>query len=373
MAKGILDHNVDLEILSYNTSKHYVDLDLVNDSIYQTKRTYTYKIDNKLNFIAAFKNLFTRESYHVTRFIDQGMEDFIRKEFYGKKFDVIQFEGLFTAPYLNVLKEVIPDAKMVLRQHNIEYSIWERLSTTASGFKKAYLTLLAKRLKVFEHQAFKKFDAIVPISEVDEAYVNKTGYQNTFVSPTGVVLDQFEKVEIEEEVQSVGFIGSLDWAPNQEGVLWFCEKVWPIVFRENPNAVFTIAGKNPSEIITKLNDPDKGILIAGEVESAVKFMKTKEVLVVPLLSGSGMRIKIIEAMAAQRAIVTTIIGAEGISVGDTCKVANLPQQFAKQVLELLNNKDERILMGRNSHSLVKECYSNYSQVNKLLDFYKNLI
>lgn len=373
MAKGFLDNGADLDILSYNTSKHTVNLDKEKDQVYTVERTFTFPINNEIRPIEAFFNLFRGDSYHVSRFVSQGMITFIRKVLADKNYDIIHFEGLFTSPYLAILQELFPKAKFVLRQHNIEYKIWDRMASSASGVKKLYLRLLSKRLKAYEHTVLPQFDAIIPITAVDEQYLKQIGLHHTFVSPTGVLLDQFKTIHSQEVGHSVGFIGSLDWMPNQEGVKWFCDYVWPLIKKKYPSAVLNIAGKNPSSEMLALHQPSEDINMVGEVENAVSFMKQQEVLVVPLLSGSGMRIKIIEAMAAKRAIVSTSIGAEGINVQDTCLLADEALEFSQKVVELLNNNLLRKELGKRSFELAKNTFSNHVQVKALLEYYENLI
>ncbi len=126
MAKGFVENGVDLEVLSYNTTKHTVDLVSIADEIYSTTRVYEFPIDNTVKPIDAFLNYFLLNRTISNVFESEEMKTFIRQTFKNKEYDIIHFEGLFTAPYLEVMKEVVPGAKMVLRQHNIEYKIWER-------------------------------------------------------------------------------------------------------------------------------------------------------------------------------------------------------------------------------------------------------
>ena len=372
MSKGFVENGADLSIFSYNTSKHYCDLTEAQDEVFNSKRTQTAFIDNNLKPVDAFKNLFSSESYHVSRFFSKEIEQQIRETYKNDFFDIIHFEGLFTAPYLKVFKEVCPKAKTVLRQHNIEYRIWKRLAEEASGPKKMYLSLLANRLKDYEYQITKQFDAVVPITDIDAQYLTHLGVNKYFVSSTGVVLENYQS-DIKERPYQVGFLGSLDWMPNQEGVNWLIQKVWPIVREAIPQAELKVAGKNPVQDILSLTDDTKGIEVVGEVESAIDYLAKQSIIVIPLMSGSGMRIKAIEAMSAQKAIVSTSVGMEGIPVTDQCALADSPEDFAREIIYLLKSEVKKEQMSQKAYSFVKENYSNKSKVRELLDYYQKLI
>jgi glycosyltransferase involved in cell wall biosynthesis len=373
MAKGFVENGVDLEILSYNTTKHHVNLSQVNDTIYSLDRVYEFPIDNAVKPVDALLNLFSTESYNIKRFESEEMKTFIRQTFKGKHYDVVHFEGLFTAPYLDLLREVLPNAKMVLRQHNIEYKIWERMAEGASFPKNIYLNILTARLKKYEQQLLPQFDAIVPITEVDALQLKAFNCSEYEVSSTGVDVEKFDKVEIKQKENTIGFLGSLDWMPNQEGVKWFLENVWFFIRQKAPQIHLNIAGKNAPDWLLALNNTDEQVHIIGLVDSAEEFLKEQEVIIVPLLSGSGMRIKIIEAMAAKKAIVSTTVGAEGIAITDECVLQDDAEQFADAIISLINNKDEKKLLEERAYQLALSGYSNQSKVKELIQYYKKLI
>jgi glycosyltransferase involved in cell wall biosynthesis len=373
VAKGFIENGVELEVLSYNTTKHHVDLVEVGDEIYTNKRVYEFPIDNVVKPLDALINLFSSQSYNIKRFENEGMKTFIRKVLKGKQYDVIHFEGLFTAPYLDVLREVAPDAKMVLRQHNIEYKIWDRMAARAPFPKKIYLNLLASRLKKYETKLLPQFDAIVPITEVDALELKWFNCEEYHVSSTGVDIDKFDTEKVYQKKNTVGFLGSLDWMPNQEAVEWFLDKVWPIVRKKSPQTQLNIAGKNSPDWLNQLDDKGNHVHVLGLVDSAERFLKEQEVIIVPLLSGSGMRIKIIEAMAAKKAIVSTTVGAEGISIIDECILKDKPEEFADAIINLINSKEKKEFLEQKAYELVLSIYSNKSKVRELVEYYQGLI
>lgn len=375
MAKGLKANGCELTMLSYNTKKHFFDPDKLPASFKVLGELYTVDLDASVKPLGAFLNLFGRKSYNIIRFDQQKVREELAAVLESKQFDIIHFEGLFTSMYVDDVRRLAPKSKLVLRQHNIEYKIWERMAKAAGMPKKWYLNLLAKRLKRYELNVFHKFDAIIPITEVDERDVKATSSEiKTFVSPTGVDVSDYVLEEGVVERNSVFHFGSLNWMPNQEGLKWFLESTWPIIRESTPEAKFFIAGKDMPDWIGQWHGKDN-VEVVGEVEDAVKFYNSKNIMVVPLLSGSGMRIKIIEGMAAGKAIISTKIGAEGISVKDGKEVLlrDDAQSFAEAVVGLLENEEHTRVIGQNARKLVEDEYSNVSRVKDLIEFYKRLL
>jgi polysaccharide biosynthesis protein PslH len=164
----------------------------------------------------------------------------------------------------------------------------------------------------------------------------------------------------------------MDWMPNQQAVSWFVKNVWPTIYNQLPEARFYIAGRNMQGWVKSLSVP--GVIVAGEVEDAFGFINSKSVMVSPLLSGSGMRIKIIEGMAMGKAIVSTAIGAEGIDCtsGENILIADEPATFAAVVIDLLKNPSKISDLGTAAHQLAGQRYDNQRIIRELTEFYKTL-
>ena len=165
----------------------------------------------------------------------------------------------------------------------------------------------------------------------------------------------------------------MDWMPNQEGVKWFLHQVWPMVHERMPQWVLYLAGRRmPSEL---MNLDMEGVRVVGEVPDAMYFMASKQINVVPLLSGSGIRVKIIEAMSLGKAVVTTTVGAEGIGCvdGRDVLIADTPEQFVAQLQRCADNPDFCRQLGDNASRLIAEQYGNEMLSRKLTDFYNDLL
>jgi glycosyltransferase involved in cell wall biosynthesis len=266
-------------------------------------------------------------------------------------------------------------AKIAIRTHNIEHKIWERLvENEKSALKKTYLRIQNGRLKKFERLVLESADAIVPITPVDEKFFRKWGIKKAFCSsPTGLLFEKY-KVDHSAEIPfSVFHFGSMDWMPNEEAVLWFAENVWDKVARKVPQAEFYIAGNGISERVRSINK--ERVKIIGRTETPDYVYHKYQVMLIPLLSGSGMRIKMIEGMGYGKPIVSTTIGAEGIAVqnGNDCFIADSPDEFANCVIELLTDTEKRNALSAQARTFVEQHFDNKKLVAQLLSFYHSLI
>lgn len=163
----------------------------------------------------------------------------------------------------------------------------------------------------------------------------------------------------------------MDWAPNQQGLEWFIETCWPIIHKNNPQLIFRIAGRNaPEWFVAKIQVA--GVEFVGEVANARDFMEENTIMIVPLLAGSGMRIKIIEGLGLGKAIVSTSIGAEGIPAihNESICIANTKEEFVESIQLLIKNNEIRFSIEKNAVTFVHTNFDNETIISNLLDFYK---
>ena len=359
-------------ILVMNTQKHHVSLGEIPSSLRDLVDFRLVKVPAKISFFSALINLFfSSKPYNAVRFISDTFRVELISLLKEKDFDIIQLEGLYVLPYIDDIRKN-STATIVYRAHNIEHEIWERTSIMSKGLVKWYLNLLAKRIKKFETESLNSYDLIVPITDRDEEALLKMGNMKpSRVSQTGIdtsdLIPQAKKLEF----PSLFHIGSLEWAPNQEGLIWFVDKCWPRIHEKFPDLKFYVAGRNaPAWLAKRLSAPN--IVIVGEVADAYEFMNSKSVMVVPLFSGSGMRIKIIEGMALGKPIVTTAIGTEGISTvsGINIMIANSDEEFISAVSKLVTDKEFNLRIGRNAIEYIHKKFDNLSSASALIEFYK---
>lgn len=370
LMKGLSEAGVEVSYLSLNTNKHFADAGVVHRNL-DFLEVITYRnIDTSVKLWPALRNLFTDKSYNIERFMDPGFRDDILEELDDKAYDLIHFEGLFVAGYAEGLNCKIPK---LLRQHNIEYKIWESLADTCRpGLKKWYLRLLSRRLKGFEEQIVHRFDAVVSITEDDKKAIDAMGFRGLSDSiPAGIETKSLPETPV--DFNKVYHVGSMEWMPNQEAMEWFHKSVWPLIEQQNAHAVFHMAGKNMPANYHKWEN--KRFLVPGEIDNLTAFTADKSILVVPLRSGSGIRIKTIEAMMAGKAVVTTSFGARGLPVkhGEHCLIADTEADFAQAVLSLLNDSGYRNTLAENGKQFALAHYSNAGVSRKWTEFYSKII
>ncbi len=368
--KGCKKLGHDVTILAMNTSKHYLDTDKLPKELSELATIYTNDVNNKISIWKALINLFSNRSYHVERFISKGFNEKLVSILQKETYDIVHMEGLFVSPYLETVREY-SDAKVVLRTHNVEHQIWERLSHKAHGLKKWYLALLAKRLKKYERSVANNFDLLVTLTEDDKELFAKGGCTIPMhVSTAGLDLDRYSSTGINMEYPSLFFLGSLEWMPNQEGLRWFLAKIWPLVHQTFPNLTLYIAGRNPPAWVENIAAPN--IEVVGEVENSIAFMESKAIMVVPLLSGSGMRIKILEALAMKRPVISTTLGAEGFTSGSDMVplIADNGEAFVSQITKCVTDKDFYERVSEHGYEWVKAHYQNHEIVRSLLEQYR---
>ena len=367
---ALLGHEV--TVLAMNTVKHHIDSNEIPETVQDWAQFRLVDVPaHTSGFAALFNLLFSGKPYNAVRFISKSFSCELKKVLQENEFDVVQLEGLYVCPYIPLIRKY-SKAKIAYRAHNIEHEIWERTAALSKGIKKIYLKILAKRIKTFEKGFFNDYDLLVPITERDGEILNRLGNKKpVHVSPTGIDANVLFPHSKNLEHPSLFHIGSLEWAPNQEGLIWFIEKCWPLIHQKIPDLNFYIAGRNaPDWLMRYFNAPN--IVFKGEIPDAYQFMNSKSIMVVPLFSGSGMRIKIIEGMALGKPIVTTPIGNEGISTtsGENILIANDEIEFVNEIGRLVNDQELYDRISRNAIEYIHEKFDNLALAGALVRFYK---
>ncbi len=357
MIEGYQSSGWKVYLLSMNTSKHRVSDDVLS-TLY--KNIYGFEwmdINNDVKPIKILKNyLFSKVAEHVERFYDTQFEQKIVEILDDFQPDVIQIESIFLSTYLPAIKQH-SDAVKVLRVHNIEYHIWHGLaSKSGNRFRRKYLFNLTKRLKRFEKDAWKKYDLVLPITEKDAFHIKRVEKTvDLIVAPFSIKIDQLPARSYNE--QWVGYhLGAMDWIPNREGMRWFLKDVWPKIHNMLPKFEFYFAGRNMPAEFEGLNRD--GVHCLGEVANAAEFLADKKILIVPITSAGGIRVKILEAMAAGKVVITTPEGIKGLDarVGDHYLLARKPEEFVKAVKWCLMHKGEAEQMAEKARELVINKY-----------------
>ncbi len=371
---ALLKQKCEVTLFSLNTTKSYVNVNTIQDASFNQIKFLQFQIDDRVKPKDAFVNLFSRQSYNLSRFYHLSCSKRLIHLLHSQEFDIVQFEGLQVVPYLDDVKKNTK-AKLVYRAHNIEHQIWKRLTLKENFLlRKIYLNILSKRLQNFEFKILNSFNAILAISSVDEHFFKSVGCTSPlFTFPVTLELNQYQikKYHLSPH-KSVGYIGSMAWRPNIEGLSWFLETVWPSLIQLGSGITFHLAGKNiPRQFTIYENE---SFIMEGEVENALEFIARQHILIVPLLSGSGMRVKIIEAMALGKCIIATSIAAEGINYlhDKNILIADKADDFYKQILRCFTDKNLIKRIGEEARKLVEKYHNNEKVGLQILQVYNEI-
>ena len=372
--KGLLNLGVEITLFSINTNKHRVDVDDIYDPVYERIKFYSFDLDTEVNLWGAFFNIFSNESYHVSRFYDDDAAKILENILRETEFDIIQFEGLFVVPYLDVVKNN-SKAKLIYRAHNIVFDVWERLANSERFTpRRRYLQFLARRLKVYETEQINRFHQIFSISEPDRHSILQFGCQ-VGVEVFPVAID-FEKYIIDLSKTSfptLFHLGAMDWRPNKEGLEWFIDEIWPDIEKLSSELRFYIAGKHMQQHFYDYDSDN--LVVEGEVFDAVEFMNSKAIMIVPLLSGSGMRVKIIEGMAMKKCIIATSYAAEGLNCenGKDILIADTADEFYRCILQCITHPNRWREIGENARKTAERDHNLATISQRMLNVYQRLV
>jgi polysaccharide biosynthesis protein PslH len=357
-------------LLCMNTPKHYFDESQLPADFQTYQSIHSVAVDSAVKAIPAFLNLFTSKSYHISRFDSEAYHQKLSKLLQQEQFDIIQLETVFLAPYIATIRQ-FSKAKIVMRAHNVEHEIWERITSNTKFLpKRWYLQLLTRRLANYEKKQLNKYDILLPITQRDLDHFVALGFhQKSMVVPIGLdAADYTPDPTSFQKPLSLSFIGSLDWMPNVEGLNWFLSKVWPFAKAKFPTIQLHIAGRNTPESLYRLQDEQ--LVIHGEIPDAKVFINSHSIMLVPLLSGSGMRVKILEGMALGKVVLTTSVGLEGITATHQKEVliANTPDDFLEALDYCYKNEKQLPRIGEAARQLLLRDYDNMTIARQVMRF-----
>jgi polysaccharide biosynthesis protein PslH len=285
-------------------------------------------------------------------------------------FDIVQVEPSRMAPYIESLPTGSHGKKIVVF-HNIAYNQYNLISQLERTLiKKIRPWLHGRIMREWEPRYAKNFDICVMMSELERAWLNTANPRlQTAVIPNGVDTVRYKPLFQEESPPALLFIGSMDYPPCTDAAIFLCKRVLPLVRQAIPEILVWIVGANPPPVVKKLIGD--GVYVTGRVEDVVPYYKKSTICAVPLRAGGGTRLKILEAMALGRPVVSTAIGCEGLDVidGEHLLVAESPEQFSKQILRILNEKGLYRHIAAQARQLVVSKYNWDSIAQQLMDIY----
>ncbi len=373
----LFDSELDVKVVAIATPKHPFVVSAYSKK-YLQKSDFEYVfVDTTPHKIEAAKTLFTGKSYQINRFFSKNMSNKLVEILKNEEFDIIHLESIYLSSYIPLLRKY-SKAKILLRLHNIEHQIWCRLSENEGNpVKKLAYRVNADQLRRIESKILHTVDGYMAISEPDYNYFHETAPNVPGeVIPFGINVDDYDMEDddyIATDNPKLFHLGSMNWSPNVEGILWFLDEVWPEILAVHPNLTFNLAGHDIPETIRKRRD--QNVKVIGAVPDANEFMIDHDIMIVPLLSGSGIRIKIVEAMALGRVVITTSIGAEGLDVqdGKHLFIANTPEEFVAVIDKCVSMPDLCSIISENARHYISVNHNNTVISKKIVDFYKSVL
>jgi sugar transferase (PEP-CTERM/EpsH1 system associated) len=313
----------------------------------------------------AAAHLLRRHPYAVGAYRSTEYQAKVRALLAAGRFDIVVSD--FLPPVVN-LPDTMP-VPLVLFTHNVESEIWRRHAETAGGPRRLLLASQWRRMLRFERDAVARADLVLAVSDADRRTLHDLYgplRQPVHVVPTGVDTAYFAPRQVDVQQRHLVFTGSMDWLPNEDAMLFLVRDVLPRIRLSEPGTTLSIVGRRPTPAVARLAGPD--VEVTGAVDDVRPHVARAAVYVVPLRIGGGTRLKIFEAMAMGKAIVSTTIGAEGLPVSDGLHLllADDPDAFARGVVRLLQNRTERARLGDAARHLVLERY-DWSAVGAYLE------
>ncbi|MBX7180539.1 MAG: glycosyltransferase family 4 protein [Bacteroidia bacterium] len=351
LANSLLGNGHSLKLFCLSTFKHpYLPEQFPPQFLTETDLECV-PVEIEVKIFPALLSLFDSGSYNVDRFFSPLADQTLIRIITEENFDCIILDGLYSSVYLQGL-QYYSKAKIILRQHNIEFMVWKTLAEKEKNpVKKYFFQHLSQKLEKYEHSILKEVDAVIGISKEETDVFHSLTEKPCYWIPTGMKtgkhLPNYNQVACQ-------FVGSMDWTPNSEGVLWFLNEIWPLLLAKLPQAQFFLAGRSMPSAIQNIDLP--GFEKLGYVENLDEFWRKSGVLVAPLLSGGGLKIKIIEAMMHGLAVVTTPHGAEGLPglPGKDYLVAENAKDFVEILSRLLPDVTQKETLGKNARCLAQQ-------------------
>ncbi|HDR88763.1 MAG TPA: glycosyltransferase [Bacteroidetes bacterium] len=370
MIRGLVKNGHQITLISLNTTKHFFGDDPEMVEIKEKIKIHLVPVNTRIRIHAlVFNLLFSTYPYILQRFHTPEMKRVLATHLDHVSYDLVQLEGLAVCQYLPSIR-AHHRGPVSLRAHNVEHHIWlKRAERHRNLLIRYYSALTGRRLKKAETAALNNIDLLVPISANDAKAFRNMGYDKPLeIIPAGI--DSTGTQAVLFPSPSLVYIGALDWYPNQEGLMWFLQMVWPTLKKKVPRLECHVAGRNaPRWLINRLKRA--GILFHGEVASARDFLSAGWIQIVPLFTGSGIRVKILEGMSLGKAIVATPQAAEGIPVtnGKEIILASSPRDFIHAIRRLTGKPSSITQLGQNARVFVRENFDNFVMGARLTGFY----
>lgn len=318
------------------------------------------------------RSLISQDPYTIWRHYSRPFMKRIQELANNRKFDLIHCDILPLAYTLRNIKGI----PCTLTDHDVSYLKALRISEQARGLSlKLFLQHESRKLKKFESKIFEQVHVGITVSSLDKAILlDLCPKANVMVIENGVDINHFTPSKTMDQ-RSLVWVGGFGYAPNREAIHYFLERIYPLIKKEVPEVMLNLIGNGVTEKIKNFSSHDPSIKIFGYVDDPIPHIQRATVFIAPILSGSGTRLKILEAMAAGKAVVSTTVGCEGIEGIEKIHylTADKPADFAKCVTDILTNPKLRQQLGVNARKLAIQKYDWETIVDKINKTYEDLV
>ncbi len=342
-----------IDYLTLSTHKHPFDANAFQGLNLPKVTFQGIEVDTKLKVLPALWCLLTKRSYHTKRFLDAKVSTLLKEKLSNSNYNAVIFESLYAAIYTQEIRTFFK-GKISYRSHNLEYRIWEDLARNEQKTLKSwYIGQLAKTLKKEARAIWNEIDCIFSISKED-ADIMKKETQKT-VHYLSSSMPNHERA-IQWNSNKICFLGAFDWEPNMEAIKWFIQEVFPALLDKFPKLEFHIAGRKSELIPEELRQ--KNVVIHGFVEDPLKFIAENGLFVATLQSGSGIKMKVLEAMSIGAPCILTTKSAEGLTIDEMIPVHNNKESYLADILDLLNDESKQKIRGEIGKQHIQSNFSS---------------
>jgi glycosyltransferase involved in cell wall biosynthesis len=321
-----------------------------------------FEVATKPTIFGFIKSFFLGNSYNITRFYVPELEIAI-SNFAPNEEVIVVMESIYLAPYLPELKKR-KNTRIFIRTHNVEHDLWlQKSNSTKNPFKKIAYTYIANRLKTEEIIAFSEADELFTLTENDANSINDLGVN----TPCTVVPMHFQMnhQQVDYSINDLFFVGSMNWFPNIEAVQKLKEDLFPILKKEFPFLTLKLAGSfSPKQALIN------GVEHVGFVKDLANFFQRSGILVAPIMTGSGVRVKLLEAMSYGVPIITTEIGAIGIPHNNGLIIVKSSEEFISKIQQLITSEELRQTIGHQAKEFIQQHYSFSAVLTKIIERFK---
>lgn len=306
------------------------------------------------------RSILSRNPVSIEKYRSDEMRDKLKELVRGGDFDLVHFDHLHMGQY----RDCVNGLPCVLDEHNVESVILNRCADTQKNrLRKWLFKSQGRKMAIFESRLARRFCRCLTVSETDKKNLAELSGDGTNIEvvPNGVDTEYFSSqypILNTQYEDALVFTGSMDWLPNNDAVIYFCQEILPLVWAKDKTIKFYVVGRTPSDELLRLSGQDTRIVVTGAVSDVRQYIARTKVFVAPLRIGGGTRLKILEAMSMGKTVVSTTVGAEGINYtkGKDIVIKDSPEEFAKALLNLLEDTSMRDSLGRAGRDLVCNNY-----------------